>query len=136
MKTLINGQYFQITDDMEVIYLNDTKCDITCDSNDEWGIVYKNNFIALHTFEEHGVILYFTNDIQNIEISTFTAEIIPVKGLELSDVEWFKTAPLQGKGYENEYIVYFKIKGLESYHTTFRCFSSEAELIKNSVNRI
>ena len=133
MKTLINKQYFQIAGDMEVIYLSDTKCDITCDIYDEWGIVYQNNFIPLHTFEENGVIWYFTNDFQNLEISTFIAEIIPVKGLELSDVEWFKTSPL-GNGYEHEYIVYFKIKGLESYHTTFGSFSSEAELIKNSAN--
>lgn len=111
MKTQINGIYYTVTTDIEGVYLNGEIIQITDDGDYNWGIIYKEQFIPLHTFEVDGVTWYFTNDFQEIEIRTFASEILPVRGLELSEIEWFKTSPLGIGKYNDHFEVYYKIKG-------------------------
>jgi len=129
MRTLINGTYYPITDDIEVVYIGGELFPITDDGDYNWGIVYEEAFIPLHTFEVDGVIWYFTNDFQEIEIRDFVANVLPARGLLPADLDWLKTTPLGVGRYNDHFEVYYKIRGLESYHSAFQHASSEDRLI-------
>lgn|GEM_PF-2102650 len=131
MKTLINGIYYQITADTEVVYQNGEIITITDDSDGHWGICFNGEFIPLHTFEVDGVQWYFTNDLQEMEIRNFVSEVLPLKSLDVTKLEWIKTVPLNPGPYNDEFAVYCKLKGTDSYHSVSEHASSEEELLRH-----
>ncbi|MES2454798.1 MAG: hypothetical protein V4594_04630 [Bacteroidota bacterium] len=130
MKTLINGKFYEITPDTEVVYLNAEVIRITDDGYYNWGIYYHEEFIPLDTFEVDGLRWYFTNDFQEIEIRTFVAELLPARGLKLSDLEWIKTLAYDDGLYNDQYWVYYKLAGQQSFHTATLSATSEQGLIQ------
>ena len=129
MRTLINGQYYQITDDAEIIYIKGKIIRISDDNYGNWGIIYRNKFIALSVFLVDDVVWYFANHEQELKIRELAQEILPARGLKVSDIEWFKTVALSDCDYTEEYVAYYKIKGEERYHSALRQACSEQEII-------
>lgn len=125
MKTWINGQFYEVNDDIAVIY-NGEEIPIVGGTRDEWGIVIDSRLVLLHTFEVDGVLWYFSNDLQELEISQFVTDKLPETGISYTDIEWFKT--LHDPDEDWVYHVYFKLKGAEKYRSGWQQAGSEAEL--------
>lgn len=127
MKTLLNGQWYKVTGDTEVAYLNGEIIPITGDGDNNWGIIHNGQFIPLHTFQVDGVLWYFTNDYQELAISRFATEQLPEMGIAYSDIAWFKTLPDPDEAWT--FHVYFKRKGQNIYQSDSWQADNEEELI-------
>lgn len=127
MKTLIKDEFYQMTDDIAVIYRGDV-IPVTDDGHQNWCIVANNAVMMLTTFEVDGVLWYFTNDYQELEISQFVTEQLPQMGIAYADIEWVKTLPDPLE--EWNYQVYFKLREQQSFHSIWWKADNEESLIK------
>ncbi|WPU92501.1 hypothetical protein SNE25_24545 [Mucilaginibacter sabulilitoris] len=126
MKTLVEGQYYEITDDTEIVYEGEI-IPISDDGYGNWGFIYNEKFTPLTAFQVDGVNWFFTNDFQEVAIREFVGDVFSSTDLELDEIEWFKTYVAPDD--ESNVVVYYKIRGKESYRSLDHEVNTEQDLM-------
>ncbi|MVN91453.1 hypothetical protein [Mucilaginibacter aquatilis] len=132
MRALVHNNYYEITPDTEIVYVDGAIIPITDDGNDNWGFIFEGTFIPLNTFEVEGVIWYFTKDYQQVEIREFLENGLSSTGYSQHEIEWFKTC--QHPHQEWNVIAYFKVRDKEIYCSSSYQAGSELALLELLAN--
>jgi hypothetical protein len=132
MRALVHNNYYEITPDTEIVYLDGAIIPITDDGYNNWGFIFEGNFIPLNTFEVEGVIWYFTKDYQQLEIREFLENNLSSTGYNPHEIEWFRTYEYPDE--EWNVIAYFKVRDKEIYCSSSYQAGSEHALLELLAN--